>query len=476
VRAISLPTPFAPPFPRSIRSRTALLITVLFVLLMVPACVQKELLTRQAERQTAWLAVQRQAVLTADSVRFGHLRNPVQSEVLGVDLIQVVSMRHRILAATTAARGLAPLTQVWPSSRNPRQDVRTCAQRRLGCLYVAAFRVDPAMGSAVVYAARRVPDGASVSMDGLLFVVQAAVLVTVATWAIWTVTGRLLSPIEAISTQLSTITADDLGRRVPEPRGMTEVARLAKTINGTLGRLEEAGGRAEQELTRQHRFAGDASHELRTPLAGLRVLLEEARLHPRQAERPLVIRDALSAVDRLQAITGDMLLLARVDAGAPAARELVDLPGLVGEEISRRHDRLPARLRLEPGVTVHASRVQMTRVLTNLLDNAQRHATHVVQVEVRRDGRFAELSVSDDGSGVPEAERDRIFERFTRLDAARSRDRGGSGLGLAIARDVAHAHWGTLTVGNSPLGGARFVLRIPIDGSARPTTPGPRPV
>ncbi|GAA1309363.1 hypothetical protein Psi02_26400 [Planotetraspora silvatica] len=475
MRAIPLSAPFARPFPWSIRSRTALLITVLIVLLMVPACAQKELLTRQTERQTAWLAVQRQAELTAASVRFGHLRNPVEPQVLGVDLIQVVGLRRRILAASTAAHGLAPLTQVWPSARNPQQDVRTCAQRRFGCLYVAAFRVDPAMGSAVVYAARRVPGGASVSMGGLLFGVEAAVLVMVATWAIWTITGRLLSPIEAIRRELSTITADDLGRRVPEPRGMTEVARLATTINGTLDRLEEAGGRAERALTRQHRFAGDASHELRTPLAGLRVLLEEARLHPGQAEGHLVIRDALSAVDRLQAITTDLLLLARADAGTPAEHEPIDLSGLVEEETSRRLDRFPVRLRLEPGVTVHASRIQMARVLTNLLDNAQRHAAHAVQVEVRRDARFAELSVSDDGTGVPEAERERIFERFTRLDAARSRDRGGTGLGLAIAREVADAHQGSLTARESPQGGARFVLRIPIDGSARPTAPGQRP-
>jgi signal transduction histidine kinase len=119
-------------------------------------------------------------------------------------------------------------------------------------------------------------------------------------------------------------------------------------------------------------------------------------------------------------------------------------------------------LRLDPGVIVNAVRAQISRVLTNLLDNAQRHANHAVWTEVHNcDGR-AELSVSDDGEGIAEIDRERIFQRFTRLDAARSRDHGGTGLGLAIAREIADAHCGTLDIEDSSTGGSRFVLRLPL--------------
>lgn len=113
-------------------------------------------------------------------------------------------------------------------------------------------------------------------------------------------------------------------------------------------------------------------------------------------------------------------------------------------------------------VEVAGSRGQLGRVLANLLDNAQRHAGSAVTVAVRRDGERAVVEVADDGDGVPEADRERIFERFVRLDAARSRDDGGAGLGLAIARDVAVRHGGTLTVRDAPAGGALFALRLPL--------------
>lgn len=241
--------------------------------------------------------------------------------------------------------------------------------------------------------------------------------------------------------------------------GEDEVARLTRSVAGTVGRLERA-------LQRQRRFASDASHELRSPIAGLRARLEEAQLHPDDVSLEDVISKALHDVDRLEEIVTDLLLLSRIEANGngngSTKRETVDLTELTRSEVARRRDRLTDELRLEPGVTVEGVRNQLSRVLTNLLDNAQRHAEHVVSVEVRRDGNSAELIVSDDGDGVPEADRERIFDRFVRLDASRRRDRGGTGLGLAIARDVARAHQGTLSVEDSPTGGARFVLRLPL--------------
>jgi signal transduction histidine kinase len=117
-------------------------------------------------------------------------------------------------------------------------------------------------------------------------------------------------------------------------------------------------------------------------------------------------------------------------------------------------------------VSVNAIPTQIGRVLNNLLDNAQRHAKHMVRIEVHRNGSHAEMAVTDDGEGIPEADRERIFQRFTRLDASRSRDQGGTGLGLAIARDIVEAHEGSIRVEESPEGGARFVVHLPL---AEPT-------
>ncbi|MEV1179477.1 HAMP domain-containing sensor histidine kinase, partial [Nonomuraea sp. NPDC049784] len=250
-----------------------------------------------------------------------------------------------------------------------------------------------------------------------------------------------------------------------------EVAQLVRTINHTLGRLEEAKASTEQALQRQRQFASDASHELRTPLAGLRVRLEDAQMHPRDTDLPDLVRHALDDLDRVQGIMTDLLLLARLGATAPQAIQKVDLTSLVRTETGRRDDRHPAVLDLPERVVVDAVPGQIARVLTNLLDNAQRHATSQVRVGLRRSGSHAELTVSDDGGGVPPADQERIFQRFVRLDEARSRDRGGTGLGLAIARDIATAHHGTLHVQQAAIGGASFIMRLPLAAPAEQASP-----
>ncbi|MEV7007062.1 ATP-binding protein [Streptosporangium sp. NPDC051022] len=227
--------------------------------------------------------------------------------------------------------------------------------------------------------------------------------------------------------------------------------------------LERATASLQRSLELQRRFTTDASHELRTPLAGLRAQLEEARLHPDQTHLGELIGHALRDVNRLQAILDDLMLLARLGAVPPTAFERIDLAELAeAEACSRIGDRHEVRLDVRPGVMVDVVPSQICRILRNLLDNAQRHAAHIIVVRVRRIVGGAELSVTDDGPGVPEAECDHIFQRFTRLDTARSRDHGGTGLGLAIARDIAQAHHGTLQVQNASPHGARFVLHLPL--------------
>ncbi|AZK96539.1 MULTISPECIES: sensor histidine kinase [Streptomyces] len=281
------------------------------------------------------------------------------------------------------------------------------------------------------------------------------VLLVVVGGVTWLVTRRALKPVEDIRAEMAEITAsEDLSRRVPEPGTRDEVARLARTTNETLAALEAS-------VERQRRFVADASHELRSPIASLRTQLEVGEAHPELLDVPGAVADTV----RLQQLAADLLLLARLDAGERPGRAVVDLSALVREQVSQRGGagRVPVVVTAADGVEVLGSAGQLDRVLGNLLDNAERHAAGEVTVSVTREGGAAVLAVGDDGSGVPDAERERIFERFVRLDDARSRDEGGAGLGLAIARDVAERHGGTLTVGESRAGGALFVLRLPAE-------------
>ncbi|MFF8499133.1 ATP-binding protein [Streptomyces anulatus] len=288
--------------------------------------------------------------------------------------------------------------------------------------------------------------GAMLTGLPLLLVVVAGVT--------WLVTRRALRPVEGIRRELAAITAsEDLARRVPEPGSRDEIAALARTTNETLTVLEAS-------VERQRRFVADASHELRSPIASLRTQLEVAEAHPELLDLPGAVADTV----RLQVLAADLLLLARLDAGEKPGSATVELGALVREEVSQRTgDRIAVSVEVPQGgaFEVNGSRGQLSRVIGNLLDNAQRHAEGSVAVSVAADGRGVRVEVRDDGAGVPEDERERIFERFVRLDDARSRDDGGAGLGLAIARDVASRHGGTLTVGRAAEGGAAFRLWLP---------------
>lgn len=265
----------------------------------------------------------------------------------------------------------------------------------------------------------------------------------------WLLAGRALAPVAAIRTKFAEITASDLHRRVPVPATGDEVARLARTMNSTLDRLEVA-------VERHRQFVADAAHELRSPLATLRTRLELGR-----RAAPDLTRESLTDVGRIQGLAADLLLLARLDAGEPLRAEEVDLGQVATEEALRtRRGDVEVTLDIATDVVVTGSRSHLGRMVANLVDNAVRHAESAVTVRVAAP---ATLEVTDDGPGIPAEHRESVFDRFTRLDEARARDAGGSGLGLAIARDIAHAHGGTL-VAAEPYGagrGARLRADLP---------------
>jgi signal transduction histidine kinase len=272
----------------------------------------------------------------------------------------------------------------------------------------------------------------------------------------WLVAGRALAPVERIRREVEEITGDRLDRRVPEPGSRDEIHRLAETMNRMLARLEDS-------RTRQQQFVADASHELRSPLASIRQAAEVVRTHPGALPEGELAEAVLEESARMQRLVEQLLLLTRADGGG-AARGLsdVDLDDLALAEARR-----VSRSGLAVQTTgVGAGRVRgdataLAQVVRNLVDNAARHATGTVAVTVRETGDSVELLVDDDGHGIPEEHRRRVFERFVRLDEARARDAGGSGLGLAIVQEIVTAHGGTVTVTSAPLGGARFLVRFP---------------
>jgi signal transduction histidine kinase len=288
----------------------------------------------------------------------------------------------------------------------------------------------------------------AVSSVSRTMLVGLPLLLAVVALVTWMVTRRALAPVEAIRAELAGITGSrDLRRRVPVPESRDEVARLARTTNDTLTALETS-------VAQQRGFVADASHELRSPIASLRTQLEVAAAHPELLELDELIADTI----RLQHLAADLLLLARLDAGDHPDPERIHVSDLVRDAIDGR----TARLEITDEPVVLGNKTRLARVLSNLLDNAERHTSKEIRVVVNAVDGQAVIRVQDDGSGVPQADRERIFERFVRLDDARSRDEGGAGLGLAIARDLAQSHGGTLTVSDSPAGGASFDLRLPL--------------
>ncbi|MEU0564692.1 ATP-binding protein [Nonomuraea sp. NPDC005983] len=315
---------------------------------------------------------------------------------------------------------------------------------------VAGMQVNTRNGPAMLWA-RASLDGADQALDTLNRALLPGVpaLLLVVAGMTWFSVGRALAPVAAIRAKVADITARDLHQRVPVPRSGDEIAALATTVNGTLDRLETA-------VETHKRFVADAAHELRSPMATLRARLE-------LAEPSELTREALADVERLQSLAADLLLLAKLDAGEPLRAKDLDLGQVAAEESLRRvhtetgagragHDGVAVRgrpevglrLEVEPDVVIQGAQGHVGRLVTNLVDNAVRHAASMVRVRVRRDGAEAVLEVLDDGPGIPVEQREAVFDRFTRLDEARARDAGGAGLGLAIARDIAVLHGGTL--------------------------------
>ncbi|WP_283135324.1 sensor histidine kinase [Rhizohabitans arisaemae] len=384
----------------------------------------------------------------------GKVTSPIHSA--GSTMMQVVNEKGQVVAASPALMGKPRIAAFEPAAGDVRAIRRECHSKVAPseCLIIVTYRVFRSGGDWLVYAA---DFEAHPFIDPVYILVLAGcglVLVGVTAAATSRSVASALNPVHAIRTELAEITGTDLGRRVPVPDHDDEIAALARTANETLDRLHAA-------VEQQRRFASDASHDLRTPITAMRTQIEESLLHPDETDWRETASALLESLNRIQAIVTDLLVLARLDAGIVGRTEHVDLAELVRMELAG----IPAlRVRvetdLEAGVVVMGERIRLTRLLMNLLTNAERHASTVITIKVSSMDAAAVLEVIDDGAGLAPEDREVVFQRFARLDSSRSRDAGGTGLGLPIARQIAETHGGTLVVGDSDRG-ARFVLTLP---------------
>jgi two-component system OmpR family sensor kinase len=297
------------------------------------------------------------------------------------------------------------------------------------------------------------------------------------------VTRAALRPLDRLTTLARTITGGDRGERLRPDRPDTELGRAAAAFDGMLDTLEASERRAQhsaaiaqhaEATTRQ--FIADAAHELRTPLTGIRAAAEQLHNSAIQHNDESQYRRAallLTESRRASRLISDMLDLTRIDAGVALEPADANLTAIADAECERARMLSPG-LQItrtgEAAVLVHADPTRLAQILSNLIDNARRHtpAGGSIVTDVRfhpRAGRV-ELTVTDSGPGIPDAQRERIFERLVRLDAARNADRGGAGLGLSIARGLARAHGGDL-VCLAHVGGARFQLTLPVGSRTR---------
>ena len=388
--------------------------------------------TRELAETTAEVLVDRVAV---DGLA-------VVTEYDGEALVQVVDASNRVAAAGSGAANLTV-----PDVSGP----ATVEGRRY---YVVDLLVPDT--DLHVRVARAYDDDTETRETArtVLVAVAPTLLVLVAVLA-WLSTGRALRPVGDIRREVEAIGASDLHRRIEVPPTRDEIADLATTMNALLDRLQ-TGAEA------QRRFVADASHELRSPLATLRQYAELASTHPDDLAPGELAEVVDTASRRLQTLVDDLLVLATVAEAGGQQRDEIDLDDLVLTELTAFRS---------AGVTIDSASVRATKVagqerrlsmvVRNLLANAMRHTSTRVRVATGTDRGGAFLVVADDGPGVPVEERERIFDRFVRLDDGRARDEGGSGLGLAIVAAVVEEAGGTVVVDEAPGGGARFTVRLP---------------
>ena len=399
-----------------------------------------------------------QVALLVDS---GRMPDPVP--VSGSQVVQVLEAQGRVVTGSVTAdrltslvtpdelrRALAGEQVIVPGSRSG-------LSGRLQVVAVPAGAAVPTGREYSVVAAAPTGDieQSARTLRALLLWIFPLLLAVLAVIA-WRVIGAALAPVEALRQGAERIDeSSSESERLPVPPTRDEVSALATTLNAMLDRITAA-------RRKQRAFIADAAHELRSPLASLRTQLEVAERLGEGGDLP---GELLADVDRLTVLVDDLLILARADdAAATRTSSAVDVTALLSD-VAGRYASARVPVHTAPGLAgrrlqTRAPRGELTRALTNLVDNAVRHARTAVVLDATAVGHQVEVTVTDDGHGISVEDRDRVFDRFTRLDEARDRDSGGSGLGLPITRALLRRSGGDVRLEDAAPG-LRAVVRLP---------------
>ena len=437
----------------SLRTRLVLLTTAGLALGLLVGGITLTVILRAGLERASDTAARQTAGEVVALIAGGRLPDPIPAG--GTTVVQVVDEQGRVLAASVGADRLVPAIP---------GDVRAAAlagpitmsgsafgiQGPVRVVAAGAGTADEPTTVVVAAPAGDIDQAVGVVRISLIagFVLLLAVLAAIA----WRLIGATLRPVEALRVSAERITGAGSADSLPLPRSHDEIRRLAETLNDMLGRLADS-------RKRQRAFVADAAHELRSPLTSLRTQLEVAAA---TGEEPDAI-DLVAEVDRLTSLVNDLLLLARVDDARPPQLQRFDLAALTQECVQRfSAARVPVTLTVVSAPVIRGEAKSVDRVLVNVIDNAVRYAASAVSVSVTSTPGGAEVVVADDGPGVPAADRERVLERFARLDDARDRDTGGSGLGLAIVDELVRQLGGSVSLGDALDGTERPGLRVRI--------------
>ncbi|WP_233209320.1 ATP-binding protein [Mycobacterium sp. ENV421] len=384
------------------------------------------------------------------------LDDPLLATDQRIDAVQVISRDGLVLRRSDSVSDtpLIPLQQVSATLRTG----MTPTSSPDGDMRISAQSITTPKGSFVVLVGGG-DDAAETTVRTavILLLLAAPVVVAVAAGATYRLVRRSLSSVDAMRARVAAISTSELAERVPVPPGRDEISALALTMNDMLDRIE-AGHLAQRQ------FVGDASHELRSPLTAIISALDVAVAHPEFLDIELARDTLVPEAQRMRTLVEDLLLLARADErGLAFDRDQTRLDEIAAGEV--------VRLRRSSTHTVHVATTPvevwgdgpaLSRVVRNLLDNAARHAVSAIDVTVATRSGQAILTVADDGPGIPAADRQRVFNRFVRLDTSRSRGGGGSGLGLSIVAEIVAAHHGDITIADRPGGGTVINVQLPV--------------
>ena len=369
--------------------------------------------------------------------------------VSGSQVVQVIDRSGAVVSGSVSADRLTPLlrpaelVKALTGERISIPGARAGLSGTMRAIAVQAGRRSASRSIIVAVPVNDVEQSQRVLRVTLLFAYTP--LVVVMALIAWRVIGSTLKPVETLRSGAARISGSDQDERLTVPESADEIRALALTLNDMLDRLAAARGR-------QRAFVADAAHELRSPLTSMRTQLEVAK---HLGEGGELATDLLADVARLSTLVEDLLLLARAgsETNHPPARESVNVRALLiatGDRYAGA--RVPVSIADGPVVYANVNPEELRRVLANLVDNAVRHARSNVALSVRAEGGRAVLTVVDDGPGIPADERERVFERFARLDDARDRDAGGTGLGLPIVRELLRRSDGSISLQDNPSG------------------------